>query len=208
MKIGTVNNNDIKELFGDIDTSVFSIKKLLNKSELDNTYDIIIISIHTDEDILFAIDWLVAMNSYKSIFSIITISEGLTESTSILLKIGANQVIKKLDTYQLMLKNLLDTLENIEKNLNNEENINKDNRSITINGHVRYLTKTEYKIFNFLYENKVVSYEWMSNEIWPDRVKNNKALIANSVFHLREKLKGSDYYNIKTIRSKGYMLTE
>lgn len=210
MKIGIINNKNNEKLNKNVDTSSFEFKDILNKSELDNTYDFVILSVYTEDDILCTIDWLISMNSYKSIYSIITISEKLIESIPILLKIGANQIIAESEVCLLVIKNLIDTLEAKEEALNHKITFNKENRSIIVDNQERYLTKIEYKIFNALYENKnkVVCYESLGKEAWPDKLEIDRTLVANLVFHLREKIKGSDYYKIKTIRSKGYMLTD
>lgn len=208
MKIGIVNSDNSEELSETI--NIFETKYLLNNSDLDGTYDIIIISVSIEKDILSAIDWLIAINSYKSIFSIIIISDSLTNSISIFLKIGANQVIKKSEMSLLMVKNVIYTLDAIKNSFDRKNGLNTDSRSITMDGNEQYLTNTEYKIFNFLHKNKnkVVSYERISKEIWPNKLEKNKAIIANIIFNLRKKIKGSNNYTIKTIRSKGYILTD
>jgi DNA-binding response OmpR family regulator len=72
------------------------------------------------------------------------------------------------------------------------------------------LTKREFQVMEILLANRgvTVSYEEMQRAIWKNDKEDHQYLIANLIFHIRQKL-GDDSFKsdyIRTIRSKGYML--
>ena len=74
------------------------------------------------------------------------------------------------------------------------------------------LTRLEYKIVELLLNtpNIAVDYETVYKKIWgDDLLENKKYRVANVIYHLRQKIekniKKPEY--IKTVRSKGYMLS-
>lgn len=91
--------------------------------------------------------------------------------------------------------------------------LNPSNISVFIDGGKEVvLTKLEYKIIEVLLKtpNTAVSYETIYKKIWNDDLLENKQYrVANVVYHLRSKveknIKKPEY--IKTVRSKGYMLS-
>ncbi|MBL1225825.1 winged helix-turn-helix domain-containing protein [Enterococcus sp. BWR-S5] len=74
------------------------------------------------------------------------------------------------------------------------------------------LTRLEFQLMQLLCDNylKGVSYQEIHEHIWQTSYKNNKYKVANLVFHLRSKLEksGVEPMLIRTVRSKGYMLSE
>lgn len=74
------------------------------------------------------------------------------------------------------------------------------------------LTRLEFQLMQLLCNNylKGVSYQEIHEHIWQKPYKNNKYKVANLVFHLRSKLEksGVEPTLIRTVRSKGYMLSE
>lgn len=74
------------------------------------------------------------------------------------------------------------------------------------------LTRLEFQLMQLLCNNylKGVSYQEIHEHIWQTPYKNNKYKVANLVFHLRSKLEGAGIEPtvIRTVRSKGYMLSE
>ncbi|MCB5953438.1 winged helix-turn-helix domain-containing protein [Enterococcus sp. CWB-B31] len=73
------------------------------------------------------------------------------------------------------------------------------------------LTKLEFQLMKLLYDNLHVgvSYKEIYEYVWQKPYKNNKYRVANLVFHLRSKLEGAEVESvvIRTVRSKGYMLS-
>nr|WP_245341966.1 helix-turn-helix domain-containing protein [Enterococcus rivorum] len=80
-------------------------------------------------------------------------------------------------------------------------------------GQIVHLTRLEFQLILELAKepNKAVSYEELTTLIWSDSVpKGDIYRLANLVFNVRKKLREEniDPSIIKTIRSRGYMLTE
>ncbi|MCB5953908.1 winged helix-turn-helix domain-containing protein [Enterococcus sp. CWB-B31] len=73
------------------------------------------------------------------------------------------------------------------------------------------LTRLEFKLLSLLYEHQSqgLSYKEIYENIWDDAYKGSKYRVANLIFHLREKLELQNVSSsiIKTVRSKGYMLS-
>ena len=63
-------------------------------------------------------------------------------------------------------------------------------------------------LVHFLYANKnqCVTYQQLLSSLWSESSMDKKYLVANLVFHLREKLEKKEGITIKTVRSRGYML--
>lgn len=84
------------------------------------------------------------------------------------------------------------------------------NFSVMIDGKEIDLTRLEYLIVEYLYQNigRAVSYEKIYQNVWKDDVAIRKYRVSNLIFHLRKKIeKNEDTPRyIKTVRSKGYML--
>lgn len=73
------------------------------------------------------------------------------------------------------------------------------------------LTKLEFQALEILIDHKgeAVSYEEMYRTIWGKETADQKYRISNLIFHLRKKI-GDDPFKpkyIKTVRSRGYMLS-
>lgn len=91
--------------------------------------------------------------------------------------------------------------------------LNPSNISVFMEGGKEVvLTKLEYQIVELLLKtpNTAVNYETIYQKIWRDDVLENKQYrVANVVYHLRKKIekniKQPEF--IKTVRSKGYMLS-
>ncbi|WP_176271500.1 helix-turn-helix domain-containing protein, partial [Enterococcus sp. 7E2_DIV0204] len=79
-----------------------------------------------------------------------------------------------------------------------------------INQREVFLTKKESDLFSFLYKNKnnTVFYDKITSAIWPQNNKIKNYIIANLVFHLREKIKESRELELVTVRGRGYMLRD
>lgn len=91
--------------------------------------------------------------------------------------------------------------------------LNPSNISVFIDGEKEVvLTKLEYQIFEVLLKtpNTAVTYETIFQKIWKDdSIENKQYRVANVVYHLRRKIEKNIKKPkfIKTVRSKGYMLS-
>ena len=123
------------------------------------------------------------------------------------LKLGADGVIDHTDNWEelsLVLKNAINRhyfpqfvnkkmLKKEDEKRKKEESIFKlipENFSVRIeNGEEISLTKLEYKVIEYLYENKqkVVSYEELYQSLWTGDCNELKYRICNLIFHLRKK---------------------
>ncbi|HBI1996967.1 TPA: winged-helix domain-containing protein [Enterococcus faecalis] len=79
------------------------------------------------------------------------------------------------------------------------------------NGEEILLTKLEFFTIEYLYKHagQTITYEELYKNVWKDTANERKYRVANVIFHLRKKIEqdvNKPQY-IKTIRSKGYMLT-
>lgn len=84
-------------------------------------------------------------------------------------------------------------------------------RVLVVNTQEIELTNIELKVTKILFANKeqVVSYKQLHEAIWNVPYKEANYRLANVIFHIREKIEGVELNRIyiKTIRSKGYILT-
>lgn len=95
----------------------------------------------------------------------------------------------------------------------NHKSIDLNDRklTLTINDQDIELTNIEFKIMAILIEKRkqVVTYEELFEGVWGQNYSGVNYRIANIIFHIREKIEksGLNMICIKTIRSKGYLLT-
>lgn len=90
--------------------------------------------------------------------------------------------------------------------------LNSKNLSAVIDGSIEIpLTRIEYKIMELLLKNPnvAISYQDIYKEIWAEESDQSKFRVSNVIFHLRKKLDEDPVEPrfIKTIRSKGYLVT-
>lgn len=86
------------------------------------------------------------------------------------------------------------------------------NLSVIVNGEDEIsLTKLEFLTIEFLYTNlgKAVSYEDIYKNVWKTACGERRYRVSNMIFNLRKKIEQDEHRPqfIKTVRSKGYMLT-
>jgi DNA-binding response OmpR family regulator len=132
---------------------------------------------------------------------------------------GANREVKEIN---LITKNALSRI--IQKKIEGSSDeipfgtrgtfeLNPSNISLFLDGKKEIiLTRLEYQIVEILLgtPNTAVSYETIYQKIWKDSSLENKQYrVANVVYHLRRKIEKNikDPKYIKTVRSKGYMLS-
>lgn len=207
----TKKENETLSLF---ESGKRSVIKITQKEQLKTVSGVVIV-IKKKEELSTAIEWLLACRENPTLFVWIFSLVNLNEELSILMSLGANGVYSdksNLDFFNLVIGNTLTKIEQfskLNKQHENESVINFKNQTVLVNGVEKELTRKEFKLFQILYENKdiCVTYDELQKQIWPNKDGNELYLLTNAIFHLREKIKKSDFYQIKTIRSKGYLLT-
>lgn len=186
----------------------------VDKKEQLQQLDGLIIVMKTKDQIAIVIDWLIASQTTPTLFVWIFSEVELEHEQMMMMSLGANDVVistANLPQLSIIIKNTFSRLNGrISEKINHslEKFLNEKNRTAYINGDEISLTKKEFELLNILYENKntTVHYEELMDKVWKNHSKRNTFLIANTVFHIRNKMKKSKNFDIKTTRSKGYML--
>lgn len=187
---------------------------IVEKKEQIQQLDGLVISMKTKKNIASVIDWLLACQTKPNVFVWIFSEVPLESELMILMSLGANDVVTStinLHHLSIVIKNTFSRLKNhiIENpKPNSVELLNENNQTVYINGSELSLTKKEFDLLHILYKNPnmTVRYEELMERLWTNKPKDNTFLLANIVFHLRDKTKKSKDFEIETTRAKGYML--
>ena len=100
-----------------------------------------------------------------------------------------------------------------EKKGNTQDQVYLDDQKLILmlNAHEIELTNIEFKVIKILFDKQeqVVTYEQLHEAIWKVPYEEVSYRIANVIFHIRKKIEKVELNAIliKTIRSKGYLLT-
>ncbi|MBO0475297.1 hypothetical protein IGL98_003228 [Enterococcus sp. DIV0840] len=101
----------------------------------------------------------------------------------------------------------------LQKKRNTQDQLYLDDQKLILmfNDHEIEFTNIEFKVIKILFDKQeqVVTYEQLHEAIWKAPYEKENYRIATVIFHIREKI-GKVELNailIKTIRSKGYLLT-
>lgn len=88
--------------------------------------------------------------------------------------------------------------------------INKDEFLVTSNGKPLELSPTEYKLLNYLMENKnrVLSRAQILNAVWSINYQNNTNVVDVYISYLRSKIEMTNQKLIHTVKGVGYMMKE
>ncbi|MGM0218951.1 winged helix-turn-helix domain-containing protein [Enterococcus sp. AZ126] len=194
-------------------SEVYKLIKVEKKEQLEQI-DGLILSMDEKKQMSVIIDWLLTCQKTPSVFVWIFSTIPLDYEEDVLLGLGANDVVMTKSRESNLVQVVKNTFSRLEysnktrKRSIDHQIINDKNQSILVNGMEQPLTRKEFQIFSLLYEHKNVSlsYENLLNRLWPNADENELYRLANIIFHLRKKIKDSDEYAIKTVRSKGYML--
>ena len=200
----------LKELLQTDNKSIYKIDK---KSTLNQLNGLIVI-MENKESFTKVISWLLACQMHQQIFVWVFSEISLKDEKKVMLDLGANDVITTMSSLSDLAIKVNNTFNRISYIINSKENnnleslLNTNNQTICINGKDLFLTRQEFKLINILYQKKnvTVSYEELLNSLWNDSKRKANYMLANTVFHLREKVAKSNDFEIKTVRSKGYML--
>ncbi len=142
------------------------------------------------------------------------------------LRLGADGVMTEnisLEEWTLIVSNALRRKKNHPQKIREKESgetsndglvLNIKNRSVIVNDNEEVqLTNLEYKAMDLLVQNmgETVTYEEIYNAIWGDPESEHRKLyrISNLIFHIRKKFEAETGTSkpIRTVRSKGYILT-
>lgn len=211
--ISPLNEELNKPIFKD---SQINIVELHGNKQLEHLDGLLII-MDKENQLTEIITWLVLCQKYPKMFVWVLSKAPLDMEKTILMRLGANEIITadcEPDYLQLIIENSFKRIAIRYCKINDipdtpkEELMNEQNQSIYVNGSEKTLTRKEFKIMSILYDNlnNTVSYEHIMKELYPDKPQTNFFLIANNICHLRNKLKTSRRFVIKTTRSKGYVL--
>lgn len=209
MYLGVVTKDSIqKETMDQFKTEFYQTIPVELEKELTQIEGVVIV-INSRDQLPWAVSWINKCQKIRSLFVWIFSTIDLEHEHGILMEIGANEVVYGNDRSNhliLLVKNTFSHLEGDQ----DMEILNPYNQSIRINGYEQPLTQKEYKLFGLLYQYKgtCVTYEKILDTLWNKRQDDDLYRIANTVFHLRKKIQGSNQFIIQSVRAKGYILTE
>ncbi|WP_429948512.1 hypothetical protein IGJ55_003008 [Enterococcus sp. AZ170] len=189
-----------------------SLAVIHEKEELAS-FSGVVIPLTEKEKLPVVVDWLRICQTNPHLFVWIFSTIALDYEQELLMELGANAVVTdetQIHRLSLIIKNTFQRTKETASGHQEEGDrtiVNEQNQSISVNGREQLLTRNEYQLLRLLYQNKdtCVSYDRLITTIWVNNEKANLCTLANVVFHLRNKVKGSEDFTIKTIRNKGYM---
>ncbi|MEI5991620.1 hypothetical protein A5881_003157 [Enterococcus termitis] len=207
-----IHKKEQERFLTDFDITVHDLEKV----KLTSLHGIVLPkNEHVQIEKLF--QWLIKVreSTLKPIW--ILASEPLGEEKLIYLKLGVTGFLVETDSFEEIawtIKNGLLSMGKEETEADKNHNFCLDPSSFTavIAGKKMMLTKLEYMLLDYLYTsiNTVRTYEEIANYLWKKKESAPKYRVANLIFHIRQKIEIIDkkYANmIKTVRSKGYILT-
>lgn len=201
------------ELFTVLQSQTYQLIDVKEKKQFERL-DGLIIYLTNEKSLPEAIDWLIFSKSKSDVFVWIISQNLLDREQTILFELGANDVLGVSDGIEKLpyiIKNTFDRTNQKKKETDSMfpySFLNDKNQTVVVNGQEVGLTRTEFQFLRVLFErvNTTVTYEEVFRTIWPDSPDVQTLRIANVVFHLREKIKESKDFSIKTTRSIGYLL--
>lgn len=177
----------------------------------------LILNISTENRLTDTIDWLLQLKHFPTMFVWVFAPEVENNEQTIYYKLGVNGVFssftdKNLPKVTYEIKNTIERLSGVPEK-DSADLLQEQDQSILINGIKEELTNKEFRLFQRLNEQieNTVGYEELFLTLWPnkslDEYKEKDIItIANIVFRLRNKLRNSNQFVIKTTRGKGYRL--
>lgn len=201
------------ELFTVLQSQTYQLVDVKEKEQFEKL-DGLIIYLTNEKSLPEAIDWLIFSKSKSDVFVWIISQNLLDREQTILFELGANDVLcvsEGIEKLPYIIKNTFERTSQKKKETDSMypySFLNDKNQTVIINGQEVGLTRTEFQFLRVLFErvNTTVTYEEVFRTIWPDSPDVQTLRIANVVFHLREKIRDSKDFSIKTTRSIGYIL--
>lgn len=209
----------------DLDLFFYENNKI-NLNKIDGMNGIILCSSHEEESAeLFNLILSIKKNSSIPIWTYLKNYQSLTKKNILNLGILDNFTEQTpIDEMAIIIRNTMNIIYNLQNKKTDNHNIPLSSNNIEINplnleviiqGEKIGLTKIEYNLVDYLYQNmnQTCTYEDIYSFVWsnsPCEEKLKQYKVSNVVFHLRNKFKnqGKSPKIIKTIRSIGYMLND
>lgn len=222
-RLGIIEINsagDQESIFNGINSNYqYELINIENEEQLEEIAGLMIFA-NQIVDYIEVCQWLVSLRSRKPLFVWIVCKDYDDNMKELYCKLARNAMIEVIqydrNSQHLMnkVKQAIDfqnSLLSYKKEKEQGETFYLDSQSlkVVIKDKEIYLTRSEFKLFNILYENleNPVSYEEIIELIWPSiDSKTYKYRLANLVFHLRKKLERQPNIDIQIIRTKGYLL--
>ncbi|MEI5990614.1 hypothetical protein A5881_002119 [Enterococcus termitis] len=224
MRVGILNTGKkVNEKFIAFQTSarLLENKKIVDESDLQDI-DALLICKDQNFSIIEVCEWIIKSKIQQSIPIWISTTEKQVEEKHIYFQLGVcgifeeNYTIEEID---LAISNNLDAMKSKQQLKTREEasfRLDPLKLSLSFNDFSISLTRSEYYLVDLLYENReeVCTYEMLQESLLGQKIdlldENGQSRVANIVCKIRAKIaQVSDEKNelIKTIRSRGYMLT-
>lgn len=216
--IVTIDSDENVTVTSVLEATGFQLITIQNKTQLTHISSLVILS-ENPSNFRSVCEWIASAQEQSAVFTWV-FSPNCTEGEKdIFLQLGANGVVDqsgRINELILLVRNFFLRKERTPTNTIWSESHDKlamkeANLSIIIDGEKEIsLTKLEFQAISILFNqvNTAVSYEKLYVSVWGDMYENNrKYRVANLIFHIRGKLGDVEGELIRTIRSKGYMLS-
>ncbi|ALS36740.1 DNA-binding response OmpR family regulator [Enterococcus rotai] len=195
-------------------------KKVVDEKDLQDI-DALLICKNQTFSVVEVCEWVIKGKMYRSIPIWVSTTEKQVEEKNIYLQLGVCGIFEDytIEEIDLAISNSLNTMKSAQHmELKEESMLQLDplKLSLNVNNVTISLTKSEYYLVALLYEHKeeVCTYEMLAETFLGKDIEllseNGQSRVANIVCKIRAKIaQASDGKNelIKTIRSRGYMLT-
>lgn len=207
-----------KKIFDEQNISVIEVK---GKKQIE-TLDGLVIFLKKSSDSVKVFQLLIELNESIPLFIWILSKEKDVELNKLFLHLSKNSIIdimasqEECEELGIKIKNSLNYKKKLLKSIESTE-LSSDRfldfrkQSLVVDDKTIELTGKEFKVFDLLYENvgNLVLYDEINSAVYGNSTEKSleKYRISNIIFHIRNKLKEQKYFKIKTIRTKGYMLT-
>lgn len=213
--VGMVDSEYYQQMEQKLCSKTYQLVNVKDKSQLCELEGVIL-TVTDKYDLMKVIDWLLACQAQPALFvwviSTVLLEE---EEEAILLELGANDVLKISGNLFCLTKRIENTFERVRpqksmcSSLQTGVLFNEKNQSVLVNGYEQPLTRKEFQLVYYLYENKntVVTYEQLMRYMWPNKEQKEIYRLSNTIFHIRKKVQENDSFILRTVRSIGYMLT-
>ncbi|MBO0473347.1 response regulator transcription factor [Enterococcus ureasiticus] len=217
MMVGILNKNS-SESFMDRQTSAY----LPESKKVVKDIDALLIFKNQTFSIVEICEWVIKTKTYRSIPIWIATSEKKLEEKSIYLQLGVCGIFEEsytIEEIDLSIRNSLNTMKSNQQMRTKEElgfQLDPLKLCLSLENTSVSLTKLEFFLVSLLYENKeeVCTYEMLTESLLGEKFELfgeiGQSRVANIVCKIRAKIaQATDGKSelIKTIRSRGYMLT-
>lgn len=200
---------DYTELSDFFEKEKIRLSLIESEEQLSSIQGLLLI-IESTEQVNIVFDWLLKVKNHCKLFVWIYAHYLLDHEEEVFLELGANGVFSEQDSLkslELVIRNAFCKIKPDETKNNDFEIINPNSQSVRVNGEEVLLTRKEYQLFMYLYtyKNETISYKELLQELWSVG-ESKKYYLTNILFHLREKTRHSNQFQLINVRSLGYRL--